>query len=59
MQEHLECSEPVYLEQHLEAWKKEVTRDFPHRAVKTLVTDVGGKSVCVTRFFRPIDPPGA
>ncbi|KAK7590099.1 hypothetical protein V9T40_001712 [Parthenolecanium corni] len=55
--EHLECSEPLHLEQHLELWSKEVSKYFPHRCVKTLVTDVGGKSVCVTRFFRSINPP--
>lgn len=39
-------------------WSKEVGKVVPRRPVKTLVTDVGGKSVCVTRFFRPITPPG-
>ncbi|XP_065204032.1 coiled-coil and C2 domain-containing protein 2A [Planococcus citri] len=55
--ENLECSEPPYLEQYLELWAKEVSREVPHRPVKTLVTDGGGKSVCVTRFFRAISPP--
>lgn len=58
IQENLECSEPPYLEQHLELWGKEVNREVPYRPVKTLVTDVSGKSVCVTRFFRAISPPG-
>lgn len=29
-----------------------------HRRIKTLVIDASGKSVCITRFFRPLMPPG-
>ncbi|XP_039285751.1 coiled-coil and C2 domain-containing protein 2A-like isoform X2 [Nilaparvata lugens] len=55
--ERLECSEPPHLEQYMEEWEAQVKRDFPDRSVKSTVMDVNGKSVCVTRFFRPLEPP--
>jgi hypothetical protein len=47
-----------YVEEHLEKWDIQIANQVPHRKVKTLVIDISGKSVCVTRFFRPLAPPG-
>ncbi|KAK6617101.1 hypothetical protein RUM43_014703 [Polyplax serrata] len=55
--EKMECSETPNLEKHLEGWLEEVTNLFPHRKVKALVLDITGKSVCVTRFVRPLPLP--
>lgn len=57
LQEKMECSETPNLEKHLEGWLEEVTNLFPHRKVKALVLDITGKSVCVTRFVRPLPLP--
>ncbi|XP_014273915.1 coiled-coil and C2 domain-containing protein 2A [Halyomorpha halys] len=57
LQEKIESSEEVYLEQHLEHWLGEVKKAFPNRYVPALVMDSSGRSVCVTRFFKDIKPP--
>jgi hypothetical protein len=54
----LESNELAFMEEHLENWESQVTKQVPHRKVKTLVIDISGKSVCITRFFRPLAPPG-
>ncbi|XP_021920038.1 coiled-coil and C2 domain-containing protein 2A isoform X3 [Zootermopsis nevadensis] len=55
--EKLESSELAFMEEHLENWESQVAKQVPHRKVKTLVIDISGKSVCVTRFFQPLAPP--
>lgn len=44
-------------ERYLEYWSTEAAKQFPRRPVKTLVIHCSGKSVCVTRFFRPLPLP--
>ncbi|KAL1129085.1 hypothetical protein AAG570_013616, partial [Ranatra chinensis] len=56
-QEKLESSEDVLIEQHLDNWQAEVSREWPSRNVTTQVIDTAGKTVCVTRFFKPLQPP--
>ncbi|CAG2058690.1 unnamed protein product, partial [Timema podura] len=56
-EDHLSSSEPSYLEKHLTTWEQDVARLVPHRKMKTLVCDISGKTVCVTRFFRSLNPP--
>nr|CAD7259786.1 unnamed protein product [Timema shepardi] len=56
-EDRLASSEPSYLEKHLTTWEQDVTRLVPHRKMKTLVCDISGKTVCVTRFFRSLNPP--
>lgn len=53
----MESSEVSSLEKHLEGWQQEVASLFPHRKIKTLVIDITGKSVCVTRFVKPLPSP--
>ncbi|XP_059483780.1 coiled-coil and C2 domain-containing protein 2A [Neocloeon triangulifer] len=55
--ERLECLESSALESHLENWNSQVTALFSDRKVPTLVATSNGKTVCVTRLFRPINPP--
>ncbi|XP_052236209.1 coiled-coil and C2 domain-containing protein 2A-like isoform X5 [Dreissena polymorpha] len=39
-------------------WKEQISSRFtPKRELKTFVTDVNFKSVFITRYFRPINPP--
>lgn len=56
-QERLDCSELINLERYLEYWSAEGAKQFPQRSVKTLVIHCSGKTVCVTRFFRPLPLP--
>lgn len=56
-QEILDCSELHNFERYLEYWSTEAAKLFPHRPTKTLVIHCSGKSVCVTRFFRPLPLP--
>jgi hypothetical protein len=46
------------MEQHLEMWEVEVASTFPERKVRALVPDSQGRAVCMTRFFKPLPPPG-
>ncbi|XP_066996187.2 coiled-coil and C2 domain-containing protein 2A [Anabrus simplex] len=55
--EQLESTEPEYIQEHLKLWEARVLSLFPHRTPKTMVINVRGKSMCVTRFFRPLAPP--
>ncbi|XP_014248384.1 coiled-coil and C2 domain-containing protein 2A [Cimex lectularius] len=55
--EKLETKEETSLEVHLEQWLLELSKSFPNRRVVTLVTDTSSKSVCITRYLRPIKPP--
>jgi hypothetical protein len=58
LKDKFESSEEVLLEQYLERWEAEVEKEFPSRRISTLVVDTTGKSICVTRFFKQISPPG-
>ncbi|XP_034250216.1 coiled-coil and C2 domain-containing protein 2A [Thrips palmi] len=55
--ERLDSSEVSVLEEHLLHFEEEMNVVVPHRQFKTLVIDASGKSVCITRFFRPLTPP--
>ncbi|KAI5694892.1 hypothetical protein M8J75_007313 [Diaphorina citri] len=55
--ENLDCSEAPYVEKHLRQFQADYKLRFPHREMKSLVIDVTGKCVCVTRYFRPLAPP--
>ncbi|XP_049861590.1 coiled-coil and C2 domain-containing protein 2A [Schistocerca gregaria] len=57
LKEKLESTELPHVQEHLEKWEEQMLAEFPHRKVKTLVTDISGKTVCVTRFFRALAPP--
>ncbi|XP_071451537.1 coiled-coil and C2 domain-containing protein 2A [Hetaerina americana] len=55
----LESIELPHVESHLRAWEMEVFRAVSRGCCppKALVPDLVGKTVCATRFLRPIVPP--
>ena len=38
-------------------WATDLRKKFPNREFKPIVMNTEGKSVLVTRYFRPIKPP--
>ena len=42
---------------HAENWQQNFETKFPQREILTTVIDVNGKSVFVTRYFKPLKPP--
>ncbi|KAK3580952.1 hypothetical protein CHS0354_006977 [Potamilus streckersoni] len=42
---------------HAENWQRNFETKFPQREILTTVIDVNGKSVFVTRYFKPLHPP--
>lgn len=59
LQEKMRTIEEASVELHVEQWMAEVTKTFPNKQIPALVLNSEGKTVCVTRFIRPIPPPGS
>eukprot|EP00061_Rhincodon_typus_P015223 g42781.t1 len=57
MLKKLETQEDEKLLQKAEKFQKEVKQKFPNRRCVTLVTDLTGKLVFVTRFIKALSPP--
>ena len=57
VKEKLDCDEPEMVVQHCLNWSTNLLEKYPGRRINPLVADVTGKSVLITRFFRPIRPP--
>ncbi|XP_078401088.1 coiled-coil and C2 domain-containing protein 2A isoform X1 [Cetorhinus maximus] len=55
--EKFETQEDEKLLQRAEKFQKELKQKFPNRRCVTLVTDLTGKLVFVTRFIKPLFPP--
>ncbi|XP_067894068.1 coiled-coil and C2 domain-containing protein 2A isoform X2 [Heterodontus francisci] len=55
--EKFENKEDEKLLQRVEKFQKEMKQKFPNRRCVTLVTDLTGKLVFVTRFIKPLLPP--
>ncbi|XP_059502667.1 coiled-coil and C2 domain-containing protein 2A isoform X2 [Stegostoma tigrinum] len=55
--EKLETQEDEKLLQKAEKFQKEVKQKFPNRRCITLVTDLTGKLVFITRFIKALSPP--
>ncbi|XP_067845649.1 coiled-coil and C2 domain-containing protein 2A isoform X2 [Heptranchias perlo] len=55
--EKVESQEDEKLLQRAEKFQKEVEQKFPNRRCVTLVTDLTGKMVFITRFIKPLVPP--
>ncbi|XP_078071133.1 coiled-coil and C2 domain-containing protein 2A [Mustelus asterias] len=55
--EKFETQEDEKLLQRVEKFQKEVKQKFPNRRCVTLVTDLTGKLVFVTRYIKPLLPP--
>ncbi|BES93155.1 coiled-coil and Hypothetical protein containing [Nesidiocoris tenuis] len=57
LQEKMATIEDAATELYLDQWVAEVSRIHPNKQVPAMVLNSEGKTVCVTRFIRPIPPP--
>ncbi|XP_050537512.1 coiled-coil and C2 domain-containing protein 2A isoform X2 [Daktulosphaira vitifoliae] len=57
IKEKLDCNETPNFERYLEYWSTEGVKLYSKRPVKTLVIHCSGKTVCATRYFRPLPLP--
>ena len=57
LREIFDSNEDVGLIRATAAWEMLFKENFPSRSVTNLVTDVNGKSVFITRFITPQNPP--
>ncbi|XP_064626685.1 coiled-coil and C2 domain-containing protein 2A-like isoform X3 [Lineus longissimus] len=56
-EEKFESNEDEKLIEAAEGWQSELRKKFQKRDYKTTVTDLNGKSVFITRYFKSIKPP--
>lgn len=52
-----DSQEDEKLLQATEKFQTECAFKFPHRQCLTTVTDISGKTVFVTRYLKPLNPP--
>ncbi|ESO88285.1 hypothetical protein LOTGIDRAFT_219375 [Lottia gigantea] len=57
VRERFSTNEDEKLLLHAEKWQQELTNKHPKRLYKPSVIDVNGKSVFVTRYFKPLNIP--
>ncbi|XP_064440368.1 coiled-coil and C2 domain-containing protein 2A isoform X3 [Mirounga angustirostris] len=57
VQEKFDSQEDEKLLQATEKFQTECALKFPHRQCLTTVTDISGKTVFVTRYLKPLNPP--
>ncbi|KAL3869795.1 hypothetical protein ACJMK2_042432 [Sinanodonta woodiana] len=57
VKEKFSSAEHEKLLAHAENWQQNFETKFPQREILTTVIDVNGKSVFVTRYFKPLKPP--
>lgn len=50
-------SEPHYMRNHILRWNVAYNAGNPSRKFSALVIDTSGKSCCLTRYIRPLEPP--
>ncbi|XP_029649306.1 coiled-coil and C2 domain-containing protein 2A-like isoform X1 [Octopus sinensis] len=55
--ERFDSNEDEKLLQYCDVWQRQLEAKWPKRVYKTTVTDILGKAVFVTRFFKPLLPP--
>ncbi|XP_031347208.1 coiled-coil and C2 domain-containing protein 2A isoform X1 [Photinus pyralis] len=55
--DELESTELPYLNQYIWEWNEKFNLDYPHRKFSALAIDVNGKTSCVTRYIRALEPP--
>lgn len=51
------CSEPLYMKNYILQWNNSYNSSYSSRKFSALVIDTSGKSCCVTRYIRPLEPP--
>lgn len=52
-----DSQEDEKLLQATEKFQAECALKFPHRQCLTTVTDISGKTVFITRYLKPLNPP--
>lgn len=57
VREKFDSSEEEQLLIAADKWQLEVEKKFPKREYKTTVVDINGKSVFLSRYFKPLKPP--
>ncbi|XP_014781199.1 coiled-coil and C2 domain-containing protein 2A isoform X1 [Octopus bimaculoides] len=55
--ERFDSNEDEKLLQYCDVWQRQLEAKWSKRVYKTTVTDILGKAVFVTRFFKPLLPP--
>lgn len=51
------CNEPPYLKGHILRWNSWYNASYPSKKFSALVLDLNGRSSCITRYIRPLEPP--
>ncbi|XP_056639717.1 coiled-coil and C2 domain-containing protein 2A [Diorhabda sublineata] len=46
-----------FIQEHILTWNRNYNTNYPHRKFNALVLDTNGKTTCVTRFIKPLEPP--
>ncbi|XP_048518137.1 coiled-coil and C2 domain-containing protein 2A [Dendroctonus ponderosae] len=46
-----------YIKEHVLRWNESFNAAFPSKKVCALAIDVNGRTNCITRFLRPLEPP--
>uniref|UniRef100_A0A3Q3M014 Coiled-coil and C2 domain containing 2A n=1 Tax=Mastacembelus armatus TaxID=205130 RepID=A0A3Q3M014_9TELE len=57
IREKFDSQEPEYLLQASERFEREAAQKYPDRPCITTVIDLNGKTVFITRYIRPLNPP--
>ena len=52
-----DSNEDAKLLQYGENWQTELEKKYDKREYKYSVVDINGKSVFITRYFKPLKPP--
>ncbi|KAK5642284.1 hypothetical protein RI129_008451 [Pyrocoelia pectoralis] len=55
--DELESTELPYLKQYILEWNEKFNNNYPHRKFSVLAVDINGKTSCVTRYIRALEPP--
>ncbi|CAG9813725.1 unnamed protein product, partial [Phaedon cochleariae] len=55
--EELPCGDIPYIHDHVLRWNNKYNQSYPDRKFNALTLDAHGKTTCVTRFIKPLEPP--
>lgn len=50
-------NETPYIQNHILQWNASYNSSYPSKKFSALVINTNGKSSCVTRYIRPLEPP--
>ncbi|XP_072382948.1 coiled-coil and C2 domain-containing protein 2A isoform X1 [Diabrotica undecimpunctata] len=55
--EELKSGEVPYIQEHVLKWNKIFNNSYTHRKFNALVLDANGKTTCITRYIKALEPP--